>query len=251
MAATALTPAVQPALSGNGSIDQEIGTEGRDLTDIGTPEVLPQPWETGAILPGSPVPSGNAGIIEASGLDYLGVEYQGVPTDHTPWPDHQGDPDRPVDGEGLTAMRGHDWDQGAPAKLRTVGDPDIGKPVLQQFTTQATDRQPVYSPNGQMVELPGDRAAPSFNRFNNANVNVGIGYYVQETERPFYNTPAEVPGEYDGPGGQDQPDNRYSSWIYNDGGIPPAYVTPPDAPVAAAPVQVASVPDDLGYGGSY
>ena len=250
MAATALTPAVQPAVSsGNSVMGQEIGQEGRDLTDVGIPEVLPQPWETGAILPGSPVPTGNAGPIESSGIDYLGVEYQGVPVDTTPWPDYAGDPDRPANGE--TAMLGHDWDQGAPAALRTVGDPDIGKPVLQQFATQSTDRQPVYSANGEMVELPGERTAPSANWFNNQNVNVGIGYYMQETERPFYNTPAEVPGAYDGPGGQDQPDNRYSSWIYNDGGIPPAYVSPPDAPVAAAPVQVASVPDDLGYGGSY
>jgi hypothetical protein len=247
--ATALTPAVQPALSGSqwnpGQNVQQVGTEGRQASDIGIPEVIPQPWASGPLLT-SAQPSGNAAGIESDGISYLGPEYQGIPVDHTPWPDNQGDPDRPSDS--WIAERGHDWDQGAPAALRKASRPDIGDPVLQTFATQSTERQPVFSPNGQMVELPGTRTAPSENWYNNRDVGI---VYIQESERAFYNTPAEVPGQYDGPGGLYDPDDRYSSWIYNDGGIPTSYVEPPDPPVAQTGASQQYIQDDIGYGVSY
>ena len=130
-----------------------------------------------------------------SGLDYLD-EMQGVPVDRTPFPYNQGDPDRPADLSNdysiQTAQAGHDWDQGAPAALRHVANPDIGKPVMQQYQVQSTEQQPVYSPNGQMVEVPGSREAPVLNWFNAAPVNVGIGYYVPG--RRAASLPADRPG---------------------------------------------------------
>lgn len=251
--ASALQPALQPALSGSDwaigqdTGAQQVGAEGRDKADVGI--ALQEPdWSEGPLLQG---PEFNTAPSLYTGLDYLDAEYQGDYPDHTPWPSNDGDPDRPADldtCDNLTAMAGHDWDSGNPAAIRFSGNPDIGKPVLQQFSTQSTEQQPVFSPNGEMVETPGTREAPGFNNYNDQDINVGIGYYVQEDERPLYNQLAQVPAEYDGPGGLYQPDNRYSSWVYNDGGIPPAYVTPPDPPVSQMPAQP-SVPDD--YYGSY
>jgi hypothetical protein len=243
----ALQPAVQPALSGSawslGQNDgaQQIGTEGRNASDVGIPYADPN-YGTGPLLQAPVFP---AAAIESSGIDYLGVEYQGQYADQTPWPYYQGDPDRPANG--ATAEHGADWDSGNPAAIRWTGNPDIGQPVIQEFGTQSTDQQPLFSPNGQMVELAGSRSAPNMNWFNNDNVNQGIGYYIQESERPFYNQIAEVPGEFGAPGGQDQPDARYSAWLYNDGGIPPSFTTPPDAPVNPNPAQTPYVADDLGY----
>jgi hypothetical protein len=267
MATAALAPAVQPAVSDSWAIGQDvgqqIGTEGRDADDIGIAEVLPQPWDDGPLLT-SPVPSGNASAIETTSLGYLGPDYAGVPVDMTPWPYYGGDPEysenvnhvtQDVDHTGYdtgTAVTvAHDWDLGAPAALRAWGHPDTGDPVFQEYQMQSTDRQPVFSPNGMMVELPGSRNANVLNWYNNEDINTGIGYYTQETERAFYNTLAEVPGEYDGPGGQFDPDDRYSDIVYNDGGIPEAYVTSPDAPVAPVLSPAAPVIQDMGYGGSY
>jgi len=269
--AAALAPAVQPTLSGSAwslgqdTGGQQIGGEVRDASDIGIPEVLPQPWDDGPLLP-SLTPAGNAGAIETTGLDYLGAEYGGTVYDTTPWPNYAGDPDLSAnltyvthtgdttwgedDTSGATSS-GHDYDQGVPKALRKWGHPDIGMPEFQHYQMQSTDQQPVFSPNGQMVELPGSREANVMNYYNDANVDEGIGYYVQETERPFYSQIAQVPGEYDGPGGQDQPDNRYSAWVYNDGGIPEAYVAPSDAPVIDQAAPNPMVLDNMGYGGSY
>jgi hypothetical protein len=247
----ALQPALQPALSGSpyslgqDTGAQQIGMEARDSSDIGIPAVDPN-WGTGPLLQ---APAFNAAPIESTGLDYLGPEYQGNYPDQTPWPYYQGDPDRP--SNGATAEHGADWDLGAPAALRQYSNPDIGKPEIREFFTQSTEQQPLYDDVGYMTEVPGSRTAPSLDWQNDQDINVGIGYYVQETERPFYNQIAEVPAEYDGPAGLYQPDNRYSSWIYNDGGIPSSFTTPPDPPVNPAPDQAAYVADDIGYGGSY
>lgn len=244
----ALQPALQPALSfGQDNGAQQVGMEGRDKSDVGAPAVEPT-WNEGPLLQ-SFVPDTTPAIY--SGLDYIDqYSAEGVSVDRTPFPYNQGDPDRPADLSDdysiQTAEAGHDYDQGAPAANRFVGNPDIGKPVLQQYEIQSTERQPVFSPNGQMVEVPGSRIAKVLNWFSNQNINTGIGYYIQEDERPLYRQLAQVPAQYDGPGGLYQPDTRYSDTIYNDPGIPDAWVSPPDAPVNQMPAQVGTVDEYYG-----
>jgi hypothetical protein len=243
----ALQPALSPALSaGQDNGAQQIGVEGRDKGDVGAPAVEPS-WAEGPLL-GSFTPNTAPSVY--TGLDYLDGEAMGVPVDRTPFPYNQGDPDRPADLSDdhsiLTAQAGHDWDQGAPAANRFYGNPDIGKPVLQHYQMESTERQPVFTPEGYMVETPGSRTANVANWFNDQAVNVGIGYYALEDERPLYRQLAQVPAGYGGPGGLYQPDNRYSDTIYNDAGIPDAWVSPPDAPVNQYPVQVQAADDYYG-----
>jgi hypothetical protein len=242
-----LQPVLQPVLSSsqdNGT--QPIGIEGRDKSDVGAPAIEPT-WNEGPLL-GSVVPNSTPSIY--SGIDYIDEEMQGVPVDRTPFPFNEGDPDRPADLSDdysiLTAEAGHDWDQGAPAAIRFTGNPDIGKPVLQHYTMHSTEQQPVFSPNGQMIETPGSRDANVLNWFNDQDIDVGIGYYIQEDERPLYRQLAQVPGEYDGPGGLYQPDDRHSDLYYNDAGIPNAWVSPPDPPVTQTPAQPGSADDYYG-----
>lgn len=247
---TALQPALQSWSIGQDSGAQQIGIEGRDSSDVGAPAVEPT-WQEGPLL-GSVVPNSAPSTWSGySGLDYLDQEVQGAPVDRTPFPYYEGDPDRPADLSDdysiQTAMAGHDYDQGAPAALRFYGNPDIGKPVLQRYMVPTTERQPVFTPEGYMIETPSpDGPRPVDNRFNDQNINVGIGYYMVEDERPLYRQLASVPAEYGGPGGLFQPDDRYSHTIYNDPGIPTAYVSPPDAPVNTMPQPAPAVDDYYG-----
>ena len=80
---------------------------------------------------------------------------------------------------------------------------------------------------------------------DHTNLNVGVGYYIQESDRPFYNTLAAVAPVLNPamnpftPGGQEVQG-------YNDGGVPSQYSGTPDPYVAPNPSGAEAAPMGLG-----
>jgi hypothetical protein len=223
----AVSSAVQPAVSSAvpGQIaDQQVGIQGRNALDVGSPQQIPQYNQTNA--PGLPAPVGNADPI-INQLAFLGEAFGA---------DLYTEPNSAGLGDMWADPSAHGVDLGASAYYHSNFKPDIGQPYTNNTKTQATDWTTLYMPDGTRTYQPGPRTANDIQSSNAADINQGIGYYQQFNERPLYNTLAEVaPNATPPTGGVFYPNAAYSDMWNNDGGIATTYASPADPQMNAMP----------------
>jgi hypothetical protein len=226
-------PVVQSVASGQVA-DQQVGIEGRTLTDVGAPQVIPQYDQSHS--PSLPAPQGNADPI-VSQMAFIGEAMGG---------DLYYEPDTSGLGDMWADPSAHGVDQGASAYYHSNYAPDIGQPYTANTHTQGTDYTKFYNPDGTLVYNDGPRTANDIQSSNAADINQGIGYYVAFNERPLYNSLATVaPNANPSTGGVFYPNAAYSDMWNNDGGIATTYVSPADPQMNAAPPASA---EPLGWG---
>lgn len=181
---SAVNSAVEPASAG---LNQQIGSLAGTDASYGFPETLGSP----ANIPGSlgvPTLPGNP---FAEQLDFIG---EAVSQYHSePMMTGIG-PSIPYEASVPQAQVAHGNDDGSSARNLSFPKP----PANQYFTTVV--KTPVYensttfNPDGTLAYRPMGNSQVGTNILtgDHTNLNVGLGYYIQESDRPFYNTLAAV-----------------------------------------------------------
>jgi hypothetical protein len=226
----AVPSAVQPAVSSSvvpGQVaNQNIGTQGRTLSEVGQAQVIPQYQQTGgAVLPTG---AGNAFA------EQLPMVHEGMGT--LPYTE----PNSAGLGDNWADPSAHGNDLGASAYYHGSYHPDIGNPWSKNTKTQSTDWVKTYLPDGTLTYVPSPRIANDVQLGNHRN----LGFtYAGEGERPMYNTLAVVAPNYDPPtGGVFYPSGQYPQNWTNDGGIATTYSSPPDPQMNATPPPGGALP---------
>src|SRR6185437_2391869 len=246
---SAVQSALAPTWSPRQNAAQVVGHQGRDLSEMGVPEHLPQYAPDG----GQSMPTDVYPNPFTEHLDFIGHEYSGTPIDQTRTAPYDIDSRLAYSADGPSipyttfpyATEAHSQDAGGPRAWRKNNRADIGDPSLNDWQAVNSDyTSDRTAPIGYNAEMPGQFVGHNLQWTDNRN----LGYtYVGYDERPLYNTLAAVAPDLDEARGLYQPDGSYAgqATIYNDGGIPPAYQSPPDPPTGGTPDNEANA---MGFG---
>lgn len=135
-----------------------------------------------------------------------------------------------------------------------VIDTPVLTPPNQYFVTdvKTAAQAPVTTINPQGMN---DYVVPGVATFgqnirsgDHTPLNVGLGYYIQESDRPFYNTLAATAAvQQVGTTGYQMPYGGVETQGYNDGGTPTVYNAAPDPYVAPAAAGAEAPPMGAGF----
>jgi|ERR1035441_714156 hypothetical protein len=219
----AIPSAVEPVSAG---LNQQIGTESGTDASYGFAETTGSP----ANIPGGQVSPTLPGNPFAEYLDFIGEaasEYHSEPM-------RTGiGPTIPYEASVPQAQVAHGEDDGSSARNLHFPKPPKNQYFTDVVKTPVYENSTTYNPDGSLAYRPMGNSQVGTNILtgDHTNLNVGLGYYIQESDRPFYNTLAAVAPVLGPainpftPGGQE-----VQGW--NDGGIPSQYAGTPDPYVA-------------------
>jgi hypothetical protein len=223
---SALNPAVEPVSAG---LNQQIGSLSGTDASYGFPETL----GSQANIPGGQLPPTLPGNPFAEQLDFIG---EAVSQYHSEPMQTGIGPTIPYEASVPQAQVAHGENDGSPARNLHFPKPPANQYWVTDVKTAAQAPVTAINPQGMnQYVTPGVATyGQNIQWGDHTNLNVGVGYYIQESDRPFYNTLAAVAPVLDPamnpftPGGQEVQG-------YNDGGIPSQYSGTPDPYVAPSP----------------
>jgi hypothetical protein len=239
---SAVPSAVEPSAAGEWQ-NEQLGTLSGTDASYGFAETTGSP----ANIPGGQVSPTLPGNPFSEQLDFIG---EAVSPNYSPPMVTGAGPSIPYEASVPQAQAAHGIVNGRQAQ-RDFGDPHAPNQYwMTQVKTAA--QAPVTSINPQGMN---DYVVPGVATFgqviqsgDHTNLNTGIGYYLQESDRPFYNTlAATAPVQEIGTTGYQMPYGGVESQGYNDGGIPTVYSGTPDPYVAPSADGAEAPPLDGGW----
>jgi hypothetical protein len=240
---SAVPSALEPSAVGEWQ-DEQIGTlSGTDLSygfaeTTGSPANIPGGQHT-PTLPGNPF---------SEGLDFIG---EAVSPRYSPPMQTGIGPTIPYEASVQQAQVAHSEDTGTVKHNTGYMRPSPGNQYwMTQVKTPVQTTLKQYNPDGTQVMQPmgNSQVAQNLNWGDHENLNEGIGYYIQESDRPFYNTLAATAAvQQVGNTGYQMPYGGVETQGYNDGGSPTAYTAAPDPYVAPSATGAEAPPMGMGF----
>lgn len=240
---SAIPSAIEPSAASQWQ-NEQIGTlSGTDLSygfaeTMGSPANIPG-GQVSPTLPGNPFAENLDFIGEAIGPRYSPPMVTGV------------GPTIPYEASVPQAQVAHSEDTGTVKNNAPYMTPSPGNQYwLTDVKTPVQTTLKQYNPDGTQVMQPmGNSQVGQVKSWgDHENLNVGIGYYIQESDRPFYNTLAATPPvQQIGNTGYQMPYGGIETQGYNDGGNPTAYAPAPDPYVAPSATGAEAPPMNVGF----
>lgn len=241
---SAVAPAVMPG-GWSGRQQQQIGELSGTDASYGFNETL----AAAASIPGGqsePTPAANP--LVSTEMDFLG---EAMASQYSPPAVTGPGPSIPYEASVQQAQVAHGIDDGTVAKNAPYATPSPGNKYFTTVVkTAAQAPTTAIDPQGMNVyTTPGVATYGQVIRTgDHANLNDGIGYYLQEGDRAFFNTlAATAPVQEVGTTGYQIPYGGVEQQGYNDGGIPTVYAAPPDPYVSPTAVGTEAPPMGGGW----